>query len=102
MENKLFGRQDVFGIEVNGFDEQKQKGKIRFWLNGKQFGDLKRTDKLIHSAKALKLMLSKNEELYDSAFDNMSIQEIFSYCLFLDKKSEDFAPEDYELFQKMK
>jgi hypothetical protein len=102
MESKLYGRQDVFAIEVNAFDAQKQKGKIRFWLNGKQFGDLKRIDKLTYSAKSLKIMLTKNEELYDSAFDDMSIQEIFSYCLFLDKKSEDFGPEDYVLFQKMK
>ena len=101
MEDKLFGKQEVFAIEVKGFNAKKQKGKIRIWVNGNKLGDLKRTGELIYAANAFKLMLYKDQDLYDRAFDSMSVEEIFSYCLFLGKKVEDFSPEDFELFQKM-
>ena len=102
MDGKLFGNKDVFAIEVNNYVLKSKKGKIRFWLDGRKMGDLKRKDELSDSIKALKLIISKGELLYDTAFDGMSIQQIFSYCLFLDKKVEDFGPEDFELFEKLK
>ena len=102
MENKIFGNQEQFAIEVKDYHPESKRGKIRFWVAGKQLGDLKRVDKISYFIKALNVLVNDSKELYDQLFETMSNEQIFSHCLFLDRDSSAFTKEDYDLVNRMR
>jgi hypothetical protein len=102
MENSVFGEKDVFAIELQDYDPHKEMGRVRFWLNGKQYGDLKRKDEVGDVVEGLEMLVSKRESLYEQSFDLMTNEQIFSHCLFLDRDTTTFTGEDYELVNKMR
>ena len=48
------------------------------------------------------MLIEKGVGLYDPKFANMSLREIFSYCLLVDKRIEEFNLNDYMLLDDVK
>ena len=56
MENNFFGEKDVFAIELRDYDLNRKLGRVRFWLNGKQYGDLRRKDEMEDVIEGLEML----------------------------------------------
>jgi hypothetical protein len=102
MENNIWGKKNLFAIELKDYDSYKKLGKVRFWIGGKQYGDSKRKDELSDVVEGLKMLLDKRDSLYEKSFDSMTNEQIFAYCLFLNKDTRTFTTEDYELLNKFR
>ena len=102
MDTVIFGLKDSFAIELKDYNQTKRSGKIRLWLNGKQFGDLKRKDELYDAVASFKILIREKEALYEKQFEAMSNEQIFSYCLMLDRNIDLPTEAEYEFVNKMR
>ncbi|MBO9634969.1 MAG: hypothetical protein J7578_17800 [Chitinophagaceae bacterium] len=99
MENLIIGRCQDFAIEVADFDQRE--GRVRFWANNSEIGDLKVNDELETCAYALKGLIDNKEDLFNDAFVSKTEAEIFQYCLLLDTNSSNRTEKDYERFRRV-
>lgn len=102
MEDKIFGLKENFAIELKDYNPTEHLGKVRLWLNGKQFGDLKKKDELYDFISSLKILMQEKKALYEKKFDSMTNEKIFSYCLLLDRDFDSPTEADFEFVNKMR
>lgn len=89
-----------FAIESGNYDATKQKGKIRFWINNKHFGDFKKSNDFNPVTDALKSIIESGNTLYDVSFEGKTAEEIFSTVLVLNTETEDFTDEEYAQMER--
>lgn len=97
MENIIIGKRREFAIEVADYEERE--GRIRFWVNNYEIGDLRVNDELETCANALRQLIDNKEQLYNSSFASRTDAEIFQYCLLLDSNILNRTEKDFERFR---
>jgi hypothetical protein len=95
-EVKFFGNKNTFSIEL-GFTKSPNKYYLRFWFENLPMGDFRKSGELEFAKKTYENIKKNKLKLVVPIFDQMTANEIFSYCRKLDFDNPNDAKKYHEI-----
>ena len=77
-QNTLFGRKEMFAIELE-YSKNPKKFYLRFWIQNLPMGTFKKAGDLKFSVDTFKRILDKKKSMFLPVFDSMTATEIHDY-----------------------
>ncbi|PSL17787.1 hypothetical protein [Chitinophaga ginsengisoli] len=91
----IVGKESDFAIEITDYDKVKRIAKLKLHLNGKVFGDGKKSKSIDPLVSALETIIEAGDSLYDTSFNNRSFGDVFSTVLVLHAEVGEWTDDDY-------
>ena len=96
MGHVFFGLKEKFGIELEIYNQIRNVGKARFWVENKPLGEFKVKHKLSYLLAGLKELLKNESILWDERFLQKSPEEIATMCWYLKRDILEANPQELE------
>lgn len=97
----IFGKKELFAIELTDYNEMQVKAKLRLWLNGDFLGKMREASTLSHTIYTIKSLCHKDDGYYDDIFETMTHKELFEPASMVKIPDEIRTVEDYARAQQV-